>query len=91
VGLARPLALDPDLPARLLSGQVEGSPVQPLRVKNRMLAMTAEASWFGDQIQRLADGHEPDPGLSPYGSIARYLVTEPARGLWRRLTWRPPS
>jgi len=90
VGLARPLALDPDLPSRLLSGQVDGSEVHPLRVKNRMLAMTAEAAWFGDQIHRLADGREPDPGLSPYGSIARYLVTEPARGLWRRLTWRDP-
>ena len=91
VGLARPLALDPELPARLLSGQVDRSGVRPLRVKNRMLAMTAEASWFGDQLGRLAEGLDPDPGISPYGSIARYLVTEPLRGLRHRFTWRPPA
>ena len=90
VGLARPLALDPEFPARLLSGQVDRSEVRPLQVKGRMLAMTAEASWFADQIRRLADGLDPDPGISSYGSIARYLAMEPLRGLRHRLTWTPP-
>jgi 2,4-dienoyl-CoA reductase-like NADH-dependent reductase (Old Yellow Enzyme family) len=91
VGLARPLALDPDLPFRLLSAQVERSEVRPLRVKIRMLAMMAEASWFGDQLGRMADGLDPDPTISPCGSIARYLATEPVRGLRHRFTWRPPA
>jgi len=88
IGLARPLALDPDFPARLLSGEVERSEVQPLRVKGKALAMLAEASWFGDQMDRIADGLDPDPAISPYGSIARYLTWQTARGLRHRATYR---
>jgi hypothetical protein len=53
--------------------------------------MLAEASWFGDQMDRMADGLDPDPSISPYGSIARYLTWQTARGLRHRATYRPAA
>ncbi len=81
VGVARPMALDPDFPRRALAGELERSGAEPFRIRNRVLAMTAEAAWYGEQMGRMAGGLEPDPGISPLGSALRYLVTEPVRGL----------
>jgi 2,4-dienoyl-CoA reductase-like NADH-dependent reductase (Old Yellow Enzyme family) len=91
VGLARPLALDPSFPARLLSGEVDRSEVRPIHVRGRALAALAEASWFGDQVERIALGMEPDPTISPYRSMGRYLVRQVARGFRHRASYRPPA
>jgi hypothetical protein len=91
VGLARPLALDPSFPARLLSGAVARSEVRPIEVRSRALAALAESSWFGDQLERMADGLEPDPALSPYRSMSRYLARQLVRGLRHRASYRPPA
>jgi 2,4-dienoyl-CoA reductase-like NADH-dependent reductase (Old Yellow Enzyme family) len=89
VGLARPLVLDPEFPRRLLAGEVEASAARPFRSRSRTYEVLVEASWWNEQIRRLSEGLDPDPGLSPVGAAARYLALEPARGLRRRLTWRP--
>lgn len=89
IGLARPLALDPDLPRRLLSGEVEASPARPIRSRSRTFELLSEAAWWSEQIHRLADGLDADPSLSPAAAALRYLAREPARGIRRRLTWRP--
>jgi 2,4-dienoyl-CoA reductase-like NADH-dependent reductase (Old Yellow Enzyme family) len=39
----------------------------------------------------LEDGLDPDPAISPYGSIARYLTWQTARGLRHRATCRPAA
>ena len=88
VGLARPLVLDPDLPRKLVAGEAEGSAVRPIRSRSRTLEMLAEAAFWGDQIERLADGLAPDPSRSPMASVARYLVLQTARGLRWRLSRR---
>ena len=83
VGLARPLALDPDFPRRALAGSVGRSLAAPFRLRSRVLAMTAEAAWYGEQMARMAAGRDPDPGITPLGAALRYLITEPLRGLFR--------
>jgi 2,4-dienoyl-CoA reductase-like NADH-dependent reductase (Old Yellow Enzyme family) len=90
VGLARPLALDPALPAKLLSGEVEHSEVRPIGGRSKALAALAEASWFGAQLERIASGLDPDPSISTCGAVARYLARQVAQGLRHRATYRPP-
>jgi 2,4-dienoyl-CoA reductase-like NADH-dependent reductase (Old Yellow Enzyme family) len=89
VGLARPLVLDPDLPRKLLSGEAQASAVRPFRSRSRTFELLVEASWWSEQIERLAGGLESDPGISPTAAALRYLAREPARGLRRRLARRP--
>ncbi len=91
VGLARPLVLDPEFPRRLLAGEVDASPARPFRSRSRTFELLVEASWWNEQIRRLADGLDPDPSISPAAAVARYLALEPARGIRRRLTWRPEA
>jgi 2,4-dienoyl-CoA reductase-like NADH-dependent reductase (Old Yellow Enzyme family) len=88
IGLARPLALDPDLPSKLLSGAVESSSAGPVRVGIRALDAAAEGGVYGLHIASLADGLEPDPDLSPWRGVADMVVSEMIRGTRRRRAMR---
>ncbi|HJK95163.1 MAG TPA: NADH:flavin oxidoreductase/NADH oxidase family protein [Polyangiaceae bacterium LLY-WYZ-15_(1-7)] len=81
VGLARPLALEPELARKLLAGEVERSAATEKKVGVRQLDAMAEAGWYGMQLARVADGREPDPTLSPWRAIPGYLGGE----LWSAL------
>jgi 2,4-dienoyl-CoA reductase-like NADH-dependent reductase (Old Yellow Enzyme family) len=76
IGLARSLAVEPDLPARLLKGQEARHPVKPIRTGIKMVDRMAimEVSWYTRQLKRIADGGEPKPdesGLQAFfGTVA---------------------
>lgn len=79
IGLGRPLALDPDLPTRLLRG--EDGHALPSYSFPTALGMAGESEWYETQIGRIADGLEPDPDLNKFKAASRFVVGEVTRGL----------
>ncbi|SEK56756.1 2,4-dienoyl-CoA reductase [Atopomonas hussainii] len=66
VGIARGLAIEPDLPKRLLVGQDPEFSVQPIstgiKTVDRMALM--EVVWYSRQLKRMGRGGEPKPNES---------------------------
>lgn len=64
VGLARPLAVEPELPARLLRGEDGVQRVRPITTGIKAVDRIAlmEVAWYARQLKRIADGREPKPG-----------------------------
>jgi 2,4-dienoyl-CoA reductase-like NADH-dependent reductase (Old Yellow Enzyme family) len=82
VGLARPMALVPDLPAKLLAGEVAGyQPPELLAVGFGGLDGYLEVTWHLQQLQRMARGLEPDPQRPAWLAAAVALIDN-GFGLW---------
>jgi len=73
VGLARPLAIEPDLPGQLVRGEALAAAPHEVGVGVRMLDDVLQVEWYQQQLVRMADGHEPDPALGRWGAILRGL------------------
>ncbi len=56
IGLGRPLAAMPDIPKKLLSGEVATVP----RFYGESLAVFEQLKWFQNQMERMANGNDPD-------------------------------
>ena len=86
LGLARPLAIDPELPRKLLRGEVDAVDLPPNPARGA-LRVTGESEWYERQLSRLAAGLAPDLALGHTRAGLEYLVAEVARALpvrWRR-------
>ena len=79
VGMGRPLALDPDLPRKLLAGE-DGRPL-PSYALPSVLGLAGESEWYEHQIGRLGDGRDPDPKLHAATAAARFVTGEGVRGV----------
>ena len=68
VGVARALAVEPDLPNHLLAGQ---DPLQVIRPRTTGLPAIdrsglMETAWYSAQLKRIGRGQPPQPGMSPW-------------------------
>lgn len=84
IGLARALAVEPDLGRRLLAGSDPLYPVKPITTGIKALDRTAlmEIVWYARQLRRIARGHDPklhEPAL--WSFVAN--VARTGLGTWR--------
>jgi 2,4-dienoyl-CoA reductase-like NADH-dependent reductase (Old Yellow Enzyme family) len=84
VGLARPLCLEPDLPAALLADQAAVSRLQPITTGLPALDGAAELFWGSIQLRRMGAGREPSPRLGGRQALIRAVVRDGLDTLRRR-------
>lgn len=71
VGIARPLALDPDWSAKLLRGEPAPAPVALKPTGIHTVDNLLQSLWHQDQMRRMARGLEPDPRLPRLPALAK--------------------
>lgn len=72
IGLGRLLAVEPDLPTRLLRGENPQHQIRPISTGIGMVDRMAlmEVAWYARQLHRIADGQAPKPNESGLKSFA---------------------
>jgi 2,4-dienoyl-CoA reductase-like NADH-dependent reductase (Old Yellow Enzyme family) len=81
VGIARPMTYEPELPARLLAGEVAAATPVEIRTAFRRITDFAQVGWYQQQMLRIAAGDEPDLRMGAWTGVWRSL---------RRMARRPP-
>jgi 2,4-dienoyl-CoA reductase-like NADH-dependent reductase (Old Yellow Enzyme family) len=86
VGLARPMAIDPWLPAKILAGEDYHSQVRHLTTGFRAVDALGmvNVTWYEHQLARIAQGRKPNPRLGVWLSIARTVYSNGVQSLQRR-------
>src|SRR5260370_16089082 len=75
IGLARPIAVEPDFPRRILDGTTEVSLAKPQRVGNKNIDDLLSGAWYQEQIARLGRGKPTLPSRKPVDALAIILAT----------------
>ncbi len=77
IGLARPLAVDPDYPEKILAGRPPTVTIRPIstgiKAVDRMALM--EVAWYSRQLHRMAKGKNPRPDESGLSSFIKTVFT----------------
>jgi 2,4-dienoyl-CoA reductase-like NADH-dependent reductase (Old Yellow Enzyme family) len=76
VGMARPLALMPDLPSRLIDGTLQAGTSANLRLPKGPAASLAELSWYREQLLAISRGGRPRTGGNGSLALLRTLLRD---------------
>lgn len=86
VGVARSLALEPDLPRRLLTGGEPVHTVRPIKTGigfiDKMGLM--EVTWYTGQLKRIGQGQPPKPGESALWVFLKFIAHQIGAGRKKR-------
>jgi len=84
VGLARPLAIDPEFPNKLLAGGEVVSSVSPRRVGIKAIDRMAmlEVTWYERQLKLMGQGKDPRPDENLQCAFLKILLSG-GIGLWK--------
>lgn len=76
VGMARVLAIEPDLPRRLLAGQDPRQHVRPITTGIRAIDKMGlmEVTWYTGQLKRIGQGEAPKPRESGLWVFLKFLA-----------------
>ncbi len=87
VGLGRPLAVEPEAPARLLSGeQAAIASITEKRVGVRKLDGMAETVWYTTQMWRMGDGKDPVTTRPAVIGVGHYFLGGVAYSLRKKVS-----
>lgn len=87
IGLARPIAHEPDFPRRILDGTTEASPAKPQTIGMKQIDDLLNGAWHQQQIARLGRGKRVRPNRKPAVALAIAILTTVRDILMTRLPW----
>ncbi|MBJ7331357.1 MAG: NADH:flavin oxidoreductase/NADH oxidase family protein [Solirubrobacteraceae bacterium] len=73
IGIARPMVVEPELPATLLNGGGSAN-WHPRRIGFKRADAIADLQWHTQQIWRLGAGLDPDPERKPLAALAAFAA-----------------
>lgn len=75
IGLARPIAVEPDFPRRILDGTTEISLAKPEKIGNKKVDDLLSGAWYQEPTARLRRGNATWPNPKPLIALTLTLVT----------------
>lgn len=104
IGLGRPLCTDPDVPKRLLAGEISTLPSYERKLRwgpgvfgptskvilFKAVNLLGQQGWYYQQIARISDGMEPARGRGVFSAFMRYQFDEHVTA-WRMRRVRSAS
>lgn len=85
IGIARPLAIMPDLPNQIKNGTYQTMTTERIKTGVKAvdgkLGAVLEMDWYMNQMALIGQGKQPNPKLSPWKVLAKTIIANGKAGL----------